>query len=51
MNYIQNNQSKLQSENCMELWDGLVRSNVKVSELGKMVALPLSFTSRPHYML
>ncbi|XP_077264817.1 uncharacterized protein LOC143898893 [Temnothorax americanus] len=50
LNYIRNNQAQLRAESYIHLRDAVGRQDADVSQLGKMVVLPSSFTGGPRYM-
>lgn len=50
LSFIRNNQKKLRSEDYIQLKDAIRKADAQVSELGKMVVLPSSFTGGPRYM-
>lgn len=50
LNWIRNNQKKLRSEEYVHLKDAMTKTDGQLSELGKMVVLPSSFTGGPRYM-
>ncbi|XP_071579388.1 uncharacterized protein [Temnothorax nylanderi] len=50
LNYSRNNQAQLRAESYIHLRDAVGRQDADVSQLGKMVVLPSSFTGGPRYM-
>uniref|UniRef100_A0A8D9B6G9 ATP-dependent DNA helicase n=1 Tax=Cacopsylla melanoneura TaxID=428564 RepID=A0A8D9B6G9_9HEMI len=50
LNFVRFNQTKLRSENYIHLQDAIRGSDCDVSDLGKIVILPSSFTGGPRYM-
>ncbi|XP_008482471.2 uncharacterized protein LOC103519163 [Diaphorina citri] len=51
LNFIRHNQSKLRTESYVHLRDAMSRTDgQEVSDLGKIVVLPSSFTGGPRYM-
>lgn len=50
LNFIRHNQSKLRAENYAHLKDAMCKGDGQVSEIGKIVVLPSSFTGGPRYM-
>ncbi|GFQ85636.1 ATP-dependent DNA helicase [Trichonephila clavata] len=50
LNWIRHNQKKLRSEEYIHLKDAITATDGQLSELGKMVVLPSSFTGGSRYM-
>ncbi|GFQ91141.1 ATP-dependent DNA helicase [Trichonephila clavata] len=50
LNWIRHNRKKLRSEEYIHLKDAITATDGQLSELGKMVVLPSSFTSGSRYM-
>ncbi|XP_053595510.1 uncharacterized protein LOC128667831 [Microplitis demolitor] len=50
LNWIRNFQTNLQSEEYVHLKDALTKTDGQITEIGKMVVLPSSFTGGPRYM-
>lgn len=50
LHFIRYNQSKLRAENYMHLKDEMSKGDGQISEIGKMVVLPSSFTGGHSYM-
>ncbi|XP_044598675.1 uncharacterized protein LOC123274930, partial [Cotesia glomerata] len=50
LNWIRNHQTNLRSEEYVHLKDALTKTDGQITEIGKMVVLPSSFTGGPRYM-
>ena len=50
LNFLRHNQTKLRTENYVHLRDAMNKADGQVTEIGKMVVLPSTFTGGPRYM-